>query len=186
MHLGYLPQGVELFEGTISENIARFAQVEPAKVEEAARAVGLHEFILSLPQGYDSPVGPDGARLSGGQRQRVGLARALYGNPVFVVLDEPNSSLDDEGDAALAQAILQAKARGTTFVIMTHRTSVLGVADKMLVLQDGAQQLFGPRDEVMAALKKAQQEFQQRQQSQLQSRVLAAASQSANQAPVAS
>ena len=116
----------------------------------------------------------------------MGLARALYGNPVFVVLDEPNSSLDDEGDAALAQAILQAKARGTTFVIMTHRTSVLGVADKMLVLQDGAQQLFGPRDEVMAALKKAQQEFQQRQQSQLQSRVLAAASQSANQAPVAS
>lgn len=186
MHLGYLPQGVELFEGTISENIARFAQVEPAKVEEAARAVGLHEFILSLPQGYDSPVGPDGARLSGGQRQRVGLARALYGNPVFVVLDEPNSSLDDEGDAALAQAILQAKARGTTFVIMTHRTSVLGVADKMLVLQDGAQQLFGPRDEVMAALKKAQQEFQQRQQSQQQSRVLAAASQSANQAPAVS
>lgn len=186
MHLGYLPQGVELFEGTISENIARFAQVEPVKVEAAARAVGLHEFILSLPQGYDSPVGPDGARLSGGQRQRVGLARALYGDPVFVVLDEPNSSLDDEGDAALAQAILQAKARGTTFVIMTHRTSVLGVADKMLVLQDGAQQLFGPRDEVMAALKKAQQEFQQRQQSQPQSRVLAAASQSANQAPVAS
>ena len=186
MHLGYLPQGVELFEGTISENIARFAQVEPAKVEEAARAVGLHEFILSLPQGYDSPVGPDGARLSGGQRQRVGLARALYGNPVFVVLDEPNSSLDDEGDAALAQAILQAKARGTTFVIMTHRTSVLGVADKMLVLQDGAQQLFGPRDEVMAALKKAQQEFQQRQQSQPQSRVLAAASQPANQAPAVS
>lgn len=186
MHLGYLPQGVELFEGTISENIARFAQVEPAKVEEAARAVGLHEFILSLPQGYDSPVGPDGARLSGGQRQRVGLARALYGNPVFVVLDEPNSSLDDEGDAALAQAILQAKARGTTFVIMTHRTSVLGVADKMLVLQDGAQQLFGPRDEVMAALKKAQQEFQQRQQSQQQSRALAAASQSANQAPAVS
>jgi ATP-binding cassette subfamily C exporter for protease/lipase len=186
MHLGYLPQGVELFEGSISENIARFAQVEPVKVEAAARAVGLHEFILSLPQGYDSPVGPDGARLSGGQRQRVGLARALYGDPVFVVLDEPNSSLDDEGDAALAQAILQAKARGTTFVIMTHRTSVLGVADKMLVLQDGAQQLFGPRDEVMAALKKAQQEFQQRQQSQPQSRVLAAASQSANQAPVAS
>lgn len=186
MHLGYLPQGVELFEGTISENIARFAQVEPVKVEAAARAVGLHEFILSLPQGYDSPVGPDGARLSGGQRQRVGLARALYGDPVFVVLDEPNSSLDDEGDAALAQAILQAKARGTTFVIMTHRTSVLGVADKMLVLQDGAQQLFGPRDEVMAALKKAQQEFQQRQQSQQQSRVLAAASQSANQAPAVS
>ena len=156
-HLGYLPQGVELFEGTLAENIARFAEVEPAKVEAAARAVGLHEFILSLPQGYDSPVGPEGARLSGGQRQRVGLARALYGDPVFVVLDEPNSSLDEEGDAALARAIQDAKARGTTFVIMTHRTSVLGVADKMLVLHDGAQQAFGPRDEVLAALQKAQQ-----------------------------
>ena len=161
VHLGYLPQGVELFEGTLAENIARFAQVEPAKVEAAARAVGLHEFILSLPQGYDSPVGPEGARLSGGQRQRVGLARALYGNPVFVVLDEPNSSLDEEGDAALARAIKEAKARGTTFVIMTHRTSVLGVADKMLVLHDGQQQAFGPRDDVLAALQKANQQAKQ-------------------------
>ena len=160
-HLGYLPQGVELFEGTLAENIARFAEVEPAKVEAAARAVGLHEFILSLPQGYDSPVGPEGARLSGGQRQRVGLARALYGDPVFVVLDEPNSSLDEEGDAALARAIQDAKARGTTFVIMTHRTSVLGVADKMLVLHDGQQQAFGPRDDVLAALQKANQQAKQ-------------------------
>ncbi|HNZ91198.1 MAG TPA: type I secretion system permease/ATPase [Acidovorax sp.] len=160
-HLGYLPQGVELFEGTLAENIARFAEVEPAKVEAAARAVGLHEFILSLPQGYDSPVGPEGARLSGGQRQRVGLARALYGDPVFVVLDEPNSSLDEEGDAALARAIQEGKARGTTFVIMTHRTSVLAVADKMLVLRDGLQQAFGPRDEVLAALQQAQQQAQQ-------------------------
>ena len=160
-HLGYLPQGVELFEGTLAENIARFAEVEPAKVEAAARAVGLHEFILSLPQGYDSPVGPEGARLSGGQHQRVGLARALYGDPVFVVLDEPNSSLDEEGDAALARAIQDAKARGTTFVIMTHRTSVLGVADKMLVLHDGQQQAFGPRDDVLAALQKANQQAKQ-------------------------
>ena len=160
-HLGYLPQGVELFEGTLAENIARFAEVEPAKVEAAARAVGLHEFILSLPLGYDSPVGPEGARLSGGQRQRVGLARALYGDPVFVVLDEPNSSLDEEGDAALARAIQEGKARGTTFVVMTHRTSVLAVADKMLVLRDGLQQAFGPRDEVLAALQQAQQQAQQ-------------------------
>lgn len=160
-HLGYLPQGVELFEGTLAENIARFAEVEPAKVEAAARAVGLHEFILSLPLGYDSPVGPEGARLSGGQRQRVGLARALYGDPVFVVLDEPNSSLDEEGDAALARAIQESKARGTTFVVMTHRTSVLAVADKMLVLRDGMQQAFGPRDEVLAALHQAQQPAQQ-------------------------
>ena len=158
VHLGYLPQGVELFEGTLAENIARFAQVEPAKVEAAARAVGLHEFILSLPQGYDSPVGPEGARLSGGQRQRVGLARALYGDPVFVVLDEPNSSLDEEGDAALARAIQEGKARGTTFVVMTHRTSVLGVADKMLVLRDGMQQVFGPRDEVLATLQQTKQQ----------------------------
>ena len=167
-HLGYLPQGVELFEGTLAENIARFSRMEPAKVEAAARAVGLHEFILSLPQGYDSPVGPEGARLSGGQRQRVGLARALYGDPVFVVLDEPNSSLDDEGDAALMRAIVQAKARGTTFVIMTHRRSVLAVADKLLVLHDGVQQLFGPRDEVLAALQKANQQHQQQQQQQQQ------------------
>ena len=157
VHMGYLPQGVELFEGTLAENIARFATVERAKVEAAARAVGLHEFIESLPDGYDTAVGPEGGRLSGGQRQRVALARALYGDPVFVVLDEPNSSLDDEGDAALARAIQEGKARGTTFVVMTHRTSVLGVADKMLVLRDGQQQLFGPRDEVLAALKNPQQ-----------------------------
>lgn len=156
-HVGYVPQGVELFEGTLAENIARFGVVEPAKVRTAAQAVGLHAFIESLPQGYETPVGDGGARLSGGQRQRVALARALYGDPVFVVLDEPNSSLDDEGDAALAQAIEAGKSRGTTFVIMTHRTTVLAVADKMLVLRDGLQQAFGPRDEVLAALNKASQ-----------------------------
>lgn len=162
-HLGYLPQGVELLEGTLAENIARFGEPSPAKVEAAARAVGLHEFILSLPQGYDSPVGRDGAMLSGGQRQRVALARAFYGDPVFVVLDEPNSSLDEVGDAALVQAIAGLKLRGTTFVVMTHRTSVLGVADKLLVLRDGAQQAFGPRDEVLAVLNQAAQQAQQQQ-----------------------
>jgi ATP-binding cassette subfamily C exporter for protease/lipase len=154
-YLGYLPQGVELLEGTLAENIARFGDVEPAKVKAAARAVGLHDFIMSLPQGYESPVGREGAMLSGGQRQRVALARAIYGDPVLVVLDEPNSSLDEAGDAALAAAILDLKARGTTFVIMTHRTSVLAVADKMMVLRDGVMQAFGPRDDVLAALKKA-------------------------------
>ena len=156
-YLGYLPQGVELLEGSLAENIARFGDVDMAQVEAAARLVGLHELIMSMPQGYNSPIGRDGAMLSGGQRQRVGLARALYGKPVFVVLDEPNSSLDEAGDLALANAIAALKQLGTTFVVMTHRTSVLGVADKMLIMRDGAQQAFGPRDEVLAALQKAQQ-----------------------------
>lgn len=154
-HVGYLPQGVELFDGSVAENIARFGEVDHTKVEAAARAVGLHEFILALPQGYDNSVGREGAMLSGGQRQRVALARALYGNPTFVVLDEPNSSLDEQGDAALAAAISQLAARGTTFVVMTHRTSVLGVADKMLLLRDGQAQMFGPRDDVLKALNEA-------------------------------
>jgi ATP-binding cassette subfamily C exporter for protease/lipase len=153
--VGYLPQGVELFDGTIADNIARFGVVDTAQVEAAARAVGLHELIMALPKGYDSQVGRDGAVLSGGQRQRVGLARAIYGRPAFVVLDEPNSSLDEQGDAALAASIANLKASGTTFVVMTHRTSVLGVADKMLVLRDGQQQMFGPRDEVLKALNEA-------------------------------
>ena len=156
-YLGYLPQGVELLEGSLAENIARFGEVDMAQVEAAARLVGLHELIMSMPQGYNSPIGRDGAMLSGGQRQRVGLARALYGKPVFVVLDEPNSSLDEAGDLALANAIAALKQLGTTFVVMTHRTRVLGVADKMLIMRDGAQQAFGPRDEVLAALQKAQQ-----------------------------
>jgi len=154
-HLGYLPQGVELFDGTLAENIARFGEIEPAKVEAAARAVGLHESIMALTQGYDSPVGREGAMLSGGQRQRVGLARAIYGDPKLVVLDEPNSSLDEAGDAALANAITQLKSLGTTLVIMTHRASVLAVADKMMVLHEGQSRAFGPRDEVLAALAKA-------------------------------
>ena len=123
--------------------------------------MGLHEFILSLPQGYDSPVGREGARLSGGQRQRIALARALYGKPAFVVLDEPNSSLDEQGDAALASAISQYASCGTTFVVMTHRTSVLGVTNKMLVLRDGQVQLFGPRDDVLMALNEAAEKARQ-------------------------
>lgn len=159
-HIGYLPQGVALFDGTLAENIARFGEVDMSKVEAAARAVGLHELISNFPQGYDTLVGPGGIRLSGGQRQRVGLARAFYGDPVYVVLDEPNSSLDEEGDAALSQAIRQASARGATVVVITHRTSVLSVANKLLVLRDGQQQAFGPRDEVLAALNKAARQAQ--------------------------
>ncbi len=157
-HIGYLPQGIELFDGTLAENIARFGEVDMAKVEAAARAVGLHETILALPGGYDARIGDEGCFLSGGQRQRVGLARAIYGDPRFVVLDEPNSSLDEAGEQALLQSLLMLKSRGTTLVVITHRTSVLPVADAMLVLRDGQVAAYGPRDEVLAALSKAQQQ----------------------------
>ncbi len=151
-YLGYLPQGVELIEGTLAENIARFGDMDMGKIEDVTRLVGLHDFVKNLPQGYATPVGRDGGVLSGGQRQRVALARALYGNPVLVVLDEPNSSLDEAGDAALSQAIVTMKSRGTTFVVITHRTTVLSVTDRMLVLRDGTQQLYGPTAEVMQKL----------------------------------
>lgn len=151
-YLGYLPQDVELMDGTMAENISRFGDPDMPRIEDAARLVGLHDFIVSLPLGYETPIGRDGGLLSGGQRQRVALARAVYGNPVLVVLDEPNSSLDEVGDAALMQAITALKARGTTFVINSHRTSVFPVADLMLVLRDGAQQLFGPTAEVLQKL----------------------------------
>ena len=151
-HLGYLPQDVELTDGSIALNIARFGELDMAKVHEAAQRVGLHELIESLPQSYNTPVGRGGALLSGGMRQRVALARAFYGRPTLVVLDEPNASLDDAGDAALTRAIVQSKAMGTTFVINTHRRQILAVADRVLMLRDGAQQLFGPTEEVLQKL----------------------------------
>jgi ATP-binding cassette subfamily C exporter for protease/lipase len=156
-HLGYLPQSVELLAGTLAENIARFGEPDMAALHEAARAVGLHDWIAALPQGYDTPVGEEGVMLSGGQRQRVALARALYGAPAFVVLDEPNASLDEAGNQALVQAIAYTKARGATTVVMTHLPGVLAVANKALVLFGGAQRAFGPRGEVLAALQKANQ-----------------------------
>jgi ATP-binding cassette subfamily C exporter for protease/lipase len=152
-NVGYLPQEVALFEGSIAENIARFSEPDPEKVEAAARLTGLHEYILSLPQGYDTEIGAEGVVLSGGTRQRVGLARAIYGNPRFVVLDEPNSSLDDAGEAALMTTLASLRAAGTTVVVITHRTSLLGAADLMLVLVNGEAKLFGPAKEVLAALK---------------------------------
>ncbi|MFZ2853232.1 MAG: type I secretion system permease/ATPase [Rhodocyclaceae bacterium] len=156
-HLGYLPQDVELFDGTLAENIARFSEVDMVKVEAAARAVGVHEMIMSLPDGYNSAIGDEGCFLSGGQRQRIGLARAIYGNPRLLVLDEPNSSLDEAGERALIQTLLNLKAQGATIVVITHRTSVLAAVDLMLVLQDGQVKAYGPRDEVLAALQRAAQ-----------------------------
>lgn len=156
-HIGYLPQDVELFEGTVAENIARFAEVDPEKVVRAAQRAGVHEMVLRFPKGYDSPIGPGGAFLSGGQRQRIALARALYGDPVLVVLDEPNSNLDDIGEQALVRAVLDLKAQGSTVVLITHRTNIVGVVDQLMVLRDGSLQLFGPRNDVLAALAKAAQ-----------------------------
>lgn len=150
--IGYLPQNIELFEGTIAENIARFGEVDSNKVVEAAQMAGVHGMILRFPKGYDSEIGDGGAYLSGGQRQRIALARALYGKPSFVVLDEPNSNLDEAGEAALIQAVLALKAQGTTVVIITHRTSIIAAVDKLVVLVDGSIQAFGPRDKVMQAL----------------------------------
>jgi len=159
--LGYLPQAIELFDGTIAENIARFGEIDIAQVEQAAREVGIESLIKSLPEGFDTQVGRDGEILSGGQRQRVAIARAIYKNPKLVVLDEPNSSLDEEGDQALLNMVMRKKAMGMTFVLITHRSSILAAVDKLLVLRDGAQQMFGPRDEVLQALAKGAQQARQ-------------------------
>ena len=155
-HLGYLPQDIELFSGSIAENIARFREADAQLVVEAARQAGVHEMILRLPQGYDTLLGDAGSGLSGGQKQRVALARALYGSPCLVVLDEPNSNLDTVGDAALSRAIAQLKADGRTVVLVTHRSSSLAQTDKLLVLNEGRTQAFGPTAEVLKALAGAQ------------------------------
>ncbi|ATB70955.1 Type I secretion system ATP-binding protein PrsD [Sulfurospirillum diekertiae] len=161
-YIGYLPQDIELFEGTISENICRFSEVNAQKVVEAAQIAGVHEMILRLPDGYDTLIGAGGATLSGGQRQRVGFARALYNNPVLVVLDEPNSNLDDVGEAALVEAIKILKSRGTTVILITHRPSILQVTNKLAFIQQGVLQLFGNTNEV---LQKLQQQVAPQQQS---------------------
>lgn len=157
-YIGYLPQDIELFSGSIAENIARFSEADAQKVVAAAQQAGVHEMILRLPQGYDTQLGEDGSGLSGGQKQRVALARAIYGTPSLVVLDEPNSNLDTVGEAALASAIAQLKAQGTTVVLVTHRSSVLAQADKLLVLNEGRLQAFGPSQDVLKALSGAANE----------------------------
>jgi ATP-binding cassette subfamily C protein EexD len=154
-HIGYLPQDIELFEGSISENIARFGEVDSGAVVKAAQMAGVHEMILRLPEGYDTVIGATGGALSGGQRQRIGLARAIYGSPKLIILDEPNSNLDDQGEAALAVALQNMKATGATVFIITHRASVLSQVEKLMVMRDGALAMFGPRDQVLAELNKA-------------------------------
>lgn len=157
-HIGYVPQTIELFDGTVADNIARFSQVDLDKVRAAAQAVGLLETLEQLPQGLQTPIGDDGAVLSGGQRQRLALARAIYGQPQLIVMDEPNSSLDEAGEQQLMQVLRQQKQRGATIIVVTHRAGVLAVADKLLVMADGQVAAFGPRDEVLAALRQAGQQ----------------------------
>jgi ATP-binding cassette subfamily C exporter for protease/lipase len=166
--IGYLPQDVELFAGTVSENIARFGEIDSEKVIVAAKRAGVHDMILHFPQGYDTLLGEGGAGLSGGQKQRLGLARAMYDDPSLIVLDEPNSNLDDVGEQALVAAINDLRCREKTIVLITHRTSALSTTNKLLLLREGMAQLFGPSKQVMAELAKAnQQQAQQSKQAQL-------------------
>ena len=163
-HIGYLPQTIELFAGTVSENIARFGEVEPDKVISAAKQAGVHEMILRLPDGYDTLLGDDGAGLSGGQKQRLGLARAIYNEPAFIVLDEPNSNLDETGEKALAETIKKLQKQRKTIVMITHRSSALAVSNKLLLLVDGTVQLFGPTANVMKTIAQKKKENQPRPQ----------------------
>ena len=181
-YIGFLPQDVELFSGSVAENIARMGDVESEKVIAAAQMAGVHDMVLRLPKGYDTQIGQHGGTLSGGQRQRIGLARALYGMPKIVVLDEPNANLDEEGDMHLAQAIVNMKQTGTTVVLVTHKPSVLSIVDNIMLLQDGAIAMCGPRQAVldkMAEMRRRQQ--QQAEQARLQREELARRQQEALQ-----
>ncbi len=182
-NVGYLPQDIELFSGTVSENIARFGEVDPEKVVMAAKRAGVHDMILHMPEGYDTKLGDGGAGLSGGQKQRIGLARAMYDDPSLIVLDEPNSNLDDIGEQALVQAVLDLRQRGKTIVLITHRTSAIGATTKLLLMRDGSAQMFGPTNDVLAALQEQNKKMMQAQQ---QAQQQAAAQQQARaQAPAA-
>ena len=155
-YLGYLPQDVELFEGSIAENIARLGEVDSVKVIEAARSAGMHEMILRFSKGYNTPIGEAGNLLSGGQRQRIGLARAIYGEPALIVLDEPNANLDDAGETALMRTVLELKAKGKTVFLITHRPGAIAVADRLMVLRDGEIFADGSKEAVLAKLRLGQ------------------------------
>ena len=151
-HIGYLPQDIELFSDTVASNIGRFQIEDDEHVIEAAQLAGVHEMILRLPAGYETQIGDGGSVLSGGYRQRIGLARAIYRNPTFVMLDEPSSNLNSDGDTALIGCISELKKRGATVVLISHRPNTLAAVDKMLLLRDGMVEMFGPRDEVISRL----------------------------------
>ncbi len=151
-HLGYLPQDIELFDGSIAENICRFSSQNSEKIIDASKLAGIHEMVLQLPDGYDTQIGATSGLLSAGQRQRVGFARAIYGNPKLIVLDEPNSNLDDQGERDLLTALRKMKELGSTTIIITHRTSVLSLVDKLLVIKGGLVDRFGDRDSVLKSL----------------------------------
>ena len=153
--IGYLPQEVELFEGSIADNIARFGKLDSTKIIEAAEITGIHEIILRFPKGYDSPIGAAGSLLSGGQLQRIAFARAIYGDPKILVLDEPNANLDDLGEAALLKAIIDLKKRGVTIIFISHRHAVLNAADQILILENGKIKSFGSRDQILEEMQRA-------------------------------
>ena len=151
-HIGYLPQDVELFAGTVAENIARFRETDHAEIIRAAELAGVHEMIQQMPAGYDTQIGESGYSLSGGQRQRVGLARAIFGKPAIVVLDEPNANLDSSGETALVGAVRYLKQVGSTVIFVTHKTNMLSLADKVVLMEQGTVRLYGERDEVLARI----------------------------------